>query len=150
MMLRSWARSIGASLAVRKLIVAAHARRLSSRPVGIAVVYHGVGRGSHRPSLELVPSMSSAVFAGQVALVKCSFTLVAASELAHAVRSHRRGRRLPLALTFDDDLKCHADVSAPRLRRFRAPATFFLGGVALDAWQGYWWDHLQAAVEPVS
>jgi peptidoglycan/xylan/chitin deacetylase (PgdA/CDA1 family) len=132
---------------VPELLIFAHALRLSARRVGLAIVYHRVDRVPSDPTTHLVPALSSAVFRRQLALVKACFELVAASELASKVRRRRRGERIPLAVTFDDDLECHTRVTAPLLRQAGTTATFFLCGADLDLRHGYWWDHLQAVVD---
>ena len=61
--------------------------------------------------------------------------------------ARRRGRRIPVALTFDDDLASHLEVAAPLLRRLACPAAFFLTGAGLDGPHGFWWQRLQAAAD---
>jgi peptidoglycan/xylan/chitin deacetylase (PgdA/CDA1 family) len=54
---------------------------------------------------------------------------------------------VPVAITFDDDWKSHLDVSAPILKRFGLPATFFLCGASLHRPFTFWWELLQRAVD---
>jgi peptidoglycan/xylan/chitin deacetylase (PgdA/CDA1 family) len=61
--------------------------------------------------------------------------------------ARRRGRPIPIAVTFDDDLASHLEVAAPLLRRLACPATFFLTGAGLDGAHGFWWQRLQAAAD---
>ena len=70
-----------------------------------------------------------------------------ASELPAAVERRRFGQRLPVALTFDDDLLSHLEVAAPVLRAAGAPATFFLCGASLDTPHSFWWEDLQELVD---
>jgi peptidoglycan/xylan/chitin deacetylase (PgdA/CDA1 family) len=66
-----------------------------------------------------------------------------ASELPDAVGRRRIGQRLPIALTFDDDLVSHVETAAPVLRALGAPGTFFLCGASLDGPHSFWWQDLQ-------
>jgi peptidoglycan/xylan/chitin deacetylase (PgdA/CDA1 family) len=145
--LRAVLRWFRARWAIAELLIVVHTLRVSRRRLGVAVVYHRVDRVATDPARHLVPALSTAVFRRQLTLLKVAFQFVPASQLAPAVRSRRRGERIPLAITFDDDLECHARVSAPLLSRVGASATFFVCGADLNAFHGYWWDHLQAAVD---
>ena len=133
--------------AIAELLIVVHTLRVSRRRLGVAVVYHRVDRVATDPARHLVPALSTAVFRRQLILLNASFQFVPASQLTTAVRARSRGERIPLAITFDDDLECHARVSAPLLGRVGASATFFVCGADLNASHGYWWDHLQAAVD---
>lgn len=123
------------------------AARWSSRPVGLAVVYHGIAPTQGKHLTELVPPQSTAEFAGQVDLLRRRYRLVTASELPDAVRTRRRGQRIPLAITFDDDVSSHVEYAMPLLRAAGAPATFFLCGATLEAPYRQWWERLQDAVD---
>jgi peptidoglycan/xylan/chitin deacetylase (PgdA/CDA1 family) len=121
--------------------------RLSGRRVGAALVYHRVGDPAGDPSRELVPNMGVALFEAQIRHLRACYRLVRASELPDAIASRRRGERLPVAITFDDDLASHNSVAAPILERLGAPATFFLTGASLEGPARFWWEDLQAAVD---
>jgi peptidoglycan/xylan/chitin deacetylase (PgdA/CDA1 family) len=141
-------RPLRARCAPLELLAVAHGLRLSRRRVGVAIVFHRVEPVATDPGSQLAPALAASVFARQVAMLRAAFQLVPASALAPAIRERRRGERIPLALTFDDDLACHASVSAPLLHRARAPATFFVAGAAMDpqhTW--WWWEQLQVAVD---
>jgi len=134
-------------LAVIELLIVAHVWRLSARDVGVAVTYHRVARVSGDPAVELVPAVSTAVLLRQLWLFKTTFDIVPASELPRRIRDRARGNRIPLAITFDDDLRCHAKLSAPLLRRLGATATFFVCGAELGAIGTYWWELLQEVID---
>jgi peptidoglycan/xylan/chitin deacetylase (PgdA/CDA1 family) len=145
--LRRVVRWCRARWAIAELLIVAHTLRLSGRRLGVAVVYHRVDGVASDPTSQLVPALSTAIFRRQLTLVKACFQLVPASKLATTARCRRRRDRIPLAITFDDDLECHVRVSAPVLGLVGATATFFLCGADLIDSHGYWWDHLQAAVD---
>jgi peptidoglycan/xylan/chitin deacetylase (PgdA/CDA1 family) len=63
------------------------------------------------------------------------------------VAARRRGQRIPIAITFDDDLACHVTQSAPLLRRAGLTATFFLTGASLSGPFAFWWERLQAVAD---
>lgn len=122
--------------------------RLSSRKAGLALVYHGLALSPGDPSQEIMAPHGLQEFAAQLRLLKRRYRIVRASELPEAVRSRRRGARLPIALTFDDDLASHARLAAPTLRELDLPATFFLAGATLgDSKPSSWWVDLQQAID---
>jgi peptidoglycan/xylan/chitin deacetylase (PgdA/CDA1 family) len=123
------------------------ADRLGSRPVGLAITYHGLAEQTGDPERELVPAHGSALFEAQVRYLRAHFRLVSASELVEAASTRRRGERFPIALTFDDDLPSHSSLAMPILRRLGAPATFFLCGASLDGPHRFWWERLQSAFD---
>jgi peptidoglycan/xylan/chitin deacetylase (PgdA/CDA1 family) len=63
------------------------------------------------------------------------------------IRARRRGERIPVAITFDDDLPEHLRVAAPRLRAAGLQSTFFLCGASLEAPRAFWWERLERAVD---
>jgi peptidoglycan/xylan/chitin deacetylase (PgdA/CDA1 family) len=121
--------------------------RLSRRRIGVAVMYHGLAERTGNPVRELVPAHAIGLFEAQLRHLRAHFRLVPASELLAAARERRRGRRFPVAVTFDDDLPSHARTAMPTLRRFGAPATFFLCGASLDGPHRFWWQVVQAAFD---
>ncbi len=138
-------RRLRASCAAVELLFVAHALRMTGRPVGVALVYHRVDEVAGDPRRELVPALAGRVFCRQLRLLRMGFELVEASRLAGRVRDRTRGRRIPLAITFDDDLECHERVTARLMGERGVPATFFLCGANLVGGHVYWWDALQSA-----
>jgi peptidoglycan/xylan/chitin deacetylase (PgdA/CDA1 family) len=117
--------------------------RLTSRRAGAVLVYHRVGDPPGDPRRELNPALGTALFESQLAHLSRRYRVVAARDLPAAVERRGRGERFPVAITFDDDLRSHARVAAPALRRHGLPATFFLCG----AGAAFWWDALQSAFD---
>ncbi|MGI8594277.1 MAG: polysaccharide deacetylase family protein [Solirubrobacteraceae bacterium] len=121
------------------------ALRCSDRKVGVALLYHGVG-GPARPEKSiLVPSVPFEDFAAHVRHLCRRYRLVAASELQAAAAERRRGQRLPVAITFDDDDAGYVGSVLPVLTREAARAAFLLNGASLDRPRWFWWERLQAA-----
>jgi peptidoglycan/xylan/chitin deacetylase (PgdA/CDA1 family) len=135
------------ALGVPVAIVAGWLLRLSSRKVGVAVLYHGVGDPQGDHERELVAPYGSRLFEQQIRHLERRYRVVAAADLLRAVQTRRRGRRFPAVITFDDDLACHVAVSLPLLRRVGVPATFFLSGASLTEPFAFWWERLQTAVD---
>jgi peptidoglycan/xylan/chitin deacetylase (PgdA/CDA1 family) len=123
------------------------ALRLTGARAGVALMYHRVGDPPGDPTCELNPLLGSRLLASQLRYVRACFRVVPASELMEAAASRRRGRRFPLALTFDDDLASHVTEAAPLLRRSGLTATFFLTGASLSKPFTFWWERLQLAVD---
>ncbi len=115
----------------------------SRRRVGLALLYHKIDEHEGNPVRELVPALSSASFASQMRHVAECYRPVRASELVDAMRERKLGERIPVAVTFDDDLPSHVRVALPILRSAGVPATFFLCGASLESPREFWWERLQ-------
>jgi peptidoglycan/xylan/chitin deacetylase (PgdA/CDA1 family) len=131
---------------LRRASVRRWAARLSSRRIGLVLLYHEIADASGDPLVEILPSRSAATLESHVRHLRRHYRLVRPSELAAAVQSRPRGRRIPVALTFDDDLPSHVSHAAPLLRRLHAPAAFFLCGSSLNRPWRFWWEDLQVAL----
>ena len=128
----------------------AEARRLESRLRrsaairGAAVVWHAVAPAAGGdPRLQIDPPLPAQRLDAIAGYLARRYTLVHAADLPAAARSRRTGERVPLAITFDDDLASHRDHAAPVLRRHGAVATAFLCG----AGEPFWWQLLQLAID---
>jgi peptidoglycan/xylan/chitin deacetylase (PgdA/CDA1 family) len=121
--------------------------RLSARRVGLALVYHRIGDPPGDPDRELVPARGIAQFESELRHLERWYRVVAASRLLEAAAERRRGQRLPVAITFDDDLSSHVETAMPILERHGLPATFFVGGTSLNGPVTFWWESLQAAFD---
>jgi len=119
--------------------------RLTGRKAGVALMYHSVDRRAGDPARELVPPHEAGLFEAQVRHVARHYRVVPADRLLEAVKGRRRGQRFPVAITFDDDLACHATIAAPVLRELGAPSTFFLSGASLDRPFSFHFERLQRA-----
>lgn len=136
-------RVFGSSIAAIALV----AIRLSSARRGIALVYHRVGEEQEDPRHELVPALGIRLFTAQLRYLARHYRVVEASALRSAVVARQRGGRIPVAITFDDDLRSHLELAAPALRKAGLPATFFLSGASLQAPFAFWWERLQLLAE---
>jgi peptidoglycan/xylan/chitin deacetylase (PgdA/CDA1 family) len=141
--MRIVARTIGAPLGTGAMLLL----RLSGRRAGVALMYHSVEHRAGDPARELVPPHHADIFDGQVRHLSRHYRVVAASELQDAARRRRRGERFPVAITFDDDLVCHAEIALPILVRHGATATFFLCGASLERPFAFWYERLQRAYD---
>lgn len=121
--------------------------RLSARKAGVALMYHSVDERPGDPMRELVPPHQARLFERQMRYVRRTFEIVPAGRLMEAARARRRLQRFPLAITFDDDLACHATVALPILRRLDVNATFFLSGASLARPFGFHYERLQRAFD---
>jgi peptidoglycan/xylan/chitin deacetylase (PgdA/CDA1 family) len=119
--------------------------RLSRRKVGIVVVYHAIAAESGDPSWELSPALGLRLFNAQLRHHKRRYHVVALTDLQTAVVRRRRWRRLPLAITFDDDLLSHVTIAAPSLRELGVAATFFVAAHGESRPIAYWWETVQEA-----
>ncbi len=134
-------------VAILLLGVVELAARLSDRPLGLVIVFHRIAERTGDPARELVPPHGRDLFERHLQLFRRRFRLVTASEVRAAALSRRRGEPIPLAITFDDDLRSHIQYALPILRRHGVPATFFLCGATGGEAVAFWWEALQAAVD---
>ena len=120
--------------------------RVSPSRVAGALVYHETF-GTPPPGDRVVPWITAAALERHLRHLRREYHLVHASQLLGAMLARRRGGRVPIAVTFDDDLASHLNVAAPLLARLGCPATFFLTGAGLDGSHGFWWQRLQGAAD---
>src|SRR5215211_25860 len=121
--------------------------RWSRRRIGLALVYHRIGDPQEDRKGHLVAALGTELFEAQLRQLKRRYRLVPAEDLASAVAARRRGQRLPIAITFDDDLRSHIRTAMPILRRVGVPAAFFLSGRSLSGPFAFWWERLQLAFD---
>jgi peptidoglycan/xylan/chitin deacetylase (PgdA/CDA1 family) len=128
-------------------VVQAARLALSSRPVAVVLLYHRLERVAGDPSRELVPAVSADTFGLQLRWLSRLFRIVPAADVLEEASRRRRGRRLPVAITFDDEWPTHVELALPALRAHAACATFFLTGAHLDGRNPFWWEALQHAFD---
>jgi peptidoglycan/xylan/chitin deacetylase (PgdA/CDA1 family) len=135
--------------AIRVAVAAAHALRLtlSARRPGLVLLYHRIEARPGDPARELVPAVSAKEFARQLRWLTRLFRVVPAASILDAAGARPRGRRIPVAITFDDEWPTHTTLAQPALRRAGATATFFLTGAHLQGRAPFWWESLQHAVD---
>jgi peptidoglycan/xylan/chitin deacetylase (PgdA/CDA1 family) len=127
-------------------VLRVRARRSAAR-VGAVLVYHRIGPAVAIPEVEVDPGVSPEGFAGQLEHLRRQYRVVPASGILDAASRRQPGQRLPVAITFDDDLSSHVDEARPALRRAGVPATFFLCGASLREAHTFWWEDLQRAID---
>ncbi|MDQ3851177.1 MAG: polysaccharide deacetylase family protein, partial [Actinomycetota bacterium] len=125
------------------------ARRLEARtrrsPAvrGAALVLHAVAACGGDARLEIDPPLAAERLDAMVGYLAQRYRLVRAGDLPAAAHARRPGQRVPVAVTFDDDLPSHQELAAPILNRHGAVATVFLCGIQ----EPFWWQLLQVAVD---
>lgn len=126
------------SSVVRRALGAVAARRRA----GLVLVYHRIAPGGPADH-EIVPTLS---------LDRFRRHLDTLSEIGEIVPLDRilapfETPGIRFALTFDDDEPAHVEHVLPLLRERSLPATFFLGGRALQGAGPPWWRVLERAIE---
>jgi peptidoglycan/xylan/chitin deacetylase (PgdA/CDA1 family) len=121
--------------------------RLSGTRTGLVLVYHRVGGEGGNEDLEILPAVAQTEFERQLHHLRRHYRVVAAGSVVEAASSRRRGRRFPVAITFDDDLASHARDAFPALRQAGLEATFFLCGASLHRPHSFWWEDLQRVID---
>lgn len=141
----SWATRAGRA-SLRSATVNRVIRTLARlRGNGLVLVYHRVGPGAP-PGCEVIPTVPQDVFRAQLQALGDAVELVTLDALLvpNGARTRRHEARRPrVAITLDDDLTSHVDVTLPILCELGAPATFFLSGRSLHDLGGYWFQHLE-------
>ena len=134
---------------LRVLLAAAQAAwyAASARQSGVVLLYHRLEREAGDPARELVPAVSEDAFHRQLRWLHRLFRIVPAADILEEAASRRRGHRLPVAITFDDEWPTHVELALPALRAVGGCATFFLTGAHLEARTPFWWESLQHAVD---
>lgn len=122
------------------------ASRLRSRKQGVVLLYHRV-TDREPVNGRLVPTVRAKDFERQLGLLRRCYQVVALEDILKMVCERRRGERIPVAITFDDDLPEHVRVAAPRLRAAGLRGTFFLCGASLDGPTVFWWERLERAID---
>src|SRR4051794_12826361 len=103
--------------------------RVSARPVALVIVYHALAERHGDPTRELVAPHGRTQFRAQLRHLSRHYRPVAPSEIREQAGRRRRGGRIPVAVTFDDDLHSHVAIAAPALDAAggRAPLFFTRG-----------------------
>ncbi len=118
--------------------------RRSPRPVGLVLVHHEIAPRHGDPARDLVPPLGVDLFRRQLEYIGAHYDVVPLRELPARARDRSPRQRLPVAITFDDDLSAHLSIAAPILEQFGFTATFFLTGSCLREPSSFWWQDLQA------
>jgi peptidoglycan/xylan/chitin deacetylase (PgdA/CDA1 family) len=74
------------------------------------------------------------------------YSFVSIDEAAAMLDGTAPLRKRCLVLTFDDSLKSHAEVIAPRLVQWGIPATFYVSTEVIEDRKPYWWLRLEYAI----
>lgn len=121
--------------------------RRSPKSIGFILVHHEVAVAQGDPESEVLPALGTENFVAQLEHLGRHYEVVPLAELQGRAAARGGGERLPVAITFDDDIAGHASVAAPLLERFGFPATFFLCGNTLAGPDSSWWHDLQALLD---
>lgn len=114
---------------------------------GVVVLYHGVDDVAVDPTRYISPPVALACFEEQLRWLRDHFDIVPARELLERVERRMRPSRIPVAVTFDDDLESHRHIAKPVLERLGVPATFFLMGASLARPASTWWERVERAAD---
>lgn len=104
-------------------------------PVAVTILlYHSIPPTTERPDI-----LDAHRFEEQVRYLKREFTLVGPNQRTQARRLRDRPQVL---LTFDDGFRNNAEVVAPILRKYRAPAIFFVSSRHIRPGKLLWFSYL--------
>jgi peptidoglycan/xylan/chitin deacetylase (PgdA/CDA1 family) len=74
------------------------------------------------------------------------YTFISIEEAAEMIEGKLPMRKQCLVLTFDDSLKAHLEVIAPKLKEWGIPATFYVSTDIIETKRPYWWLRLEYAI----
>ncbi len=113
--------------------------------VGVIVV-HGVYPAAEIDGVQ-VPGSSVLLANMEANLLNVKgYSFVSIEEAAGMVDGTVPLRKRSLVLTFDDSLKAHVEVIAPKLVEWGIPATFYISTETIETRRPYWWLRLEYAV----
>ena len=107
------------------------ARSLSPRQP-VILVYHGVPKSG--------TAVTAEVLERQLLFLKQNFDLVSWQQLS---AQRQRTSRIQVVLTFDDGFRNNAEIVAPILRRYQAPAVFFVSSRHAEPGKYLWFSYLR-------
>lgn len=107
-------------------------RRAGAGSGGRILMYHGVG----------VADCRADVFESQIRFLTEHFQIVSLSDMVTGVQKQPEELDGKIALTFDDGLRNNFTVAYPVLKKYRAPATFFICPGLID--RGAWLWNVEA------
>lgn len=111
------------------------------------IMVHDVLEDSEAGRLGTSTSITFQSFQSNVLGLTRRFSFVSLDEAVDMLTGQKSWRGNCVVLTFDDSLKCMADVVAPHLRQWGIPATFYLSTDAIERQQPYWWHRLDFALK---
>jgi peptidoglycan/xylan/chitin deacetylase (PgdA/CDA1 family) len=77
------------------------------------------------------------------------FSFVSIEEAEGMINGTLPMRKQCLVLTFDESLKAHLEVVAPKLKEWGIPATFYISTEIIETKRPYWWLRLEYAVSKI-
>lgn len=109
---------------------------------------HGVMDDSDRPSWEpLRPQLSRSKLDGYLKILSRRYRFVSLMSAIEMLQERRPMQPYSLVLTFDDGYRNNFTHALPILRRYNAPATFFIATGFADAPKPFWCDRLDYALQ---
>ena len=85
-------------------------------------------------------------FEKALSAIKRHFTIISMEEAVEMLSGSNPVRAACAAITFDDSLKCMADLAGPLLASMNLTATFFVSTEAIQTQEPYWWLRLDYAI----
>lgn len=104
--------------------------------------YHRVGDPKLTDFNRNIFSCSAERFEEHVRCLRERFDLLTMDRLCHLLNTQHVGRRPPALITFDDGYVDNYTTAFPILRRYGAPATFFLPTAHIGSSEIPWWEEI--------
>lgn len=139
--------SLWKALAYRTLAMAATmVRRGADMGSTVTIfMFHGIYRDETN-ALVSTSSRSVSDLREGLRAIRRKYEIMSIDEAVELVERGEHIARDAVVITFDDSLRCLAEVAAPVLMELDVPATFYLSTDILDSGIHYWWQRLEYAV----
>jgi peptidoglycan/xylan/chitin deacetylase (PgdA/CDA1 family) len=119
-------------------------RRVVTRSDVAIMVYHRV---CPNPEVRYTDSISPETFERHLAYLSKNYKIVSLTDLVDYVQSRKSPQDRIAAITFDDGYRDSYVYAYPILKRFHAPATFFLTTGYIGGETPFWWDQVSYLIQ---
>lgn len=120
------------------------ARRVVTKSDFAIIVYHRV---CPDPEFRYTDSISPQTFERHLRYLSRNHEILSLPDLVDYVQSGESPQARAAAITFDDGYRDNYLYAYPILKRFRAPATFFLATGYIGGGRPFWWDQVSYVIK---
>jgi peptidoglycan/xylan/chitin deacetylase (PgdA/CDA1 family) len=120
--------------------------RKSLTNIGI-IMLHGVhDREMEKQSLSLRSSILKSELIKNLKAISRLYSIISLDEAIDILEGKVPWRKRCIVLTFDDSLKCMANIAAPLLAELGLTATFYISTDVIETQKPYWWSRLEYSI----
>lgn len=119
-------------------------RRVVTKSDVAIMVYHRV---CPNPEVRFTDSISPETFERHLHYLSRNYEIISLVDLVDHVQSRESPKDRVAAITFDDGYRDNYVYAYPILKRFHAPATFFLATGYIGGGRPFWWDQVSYLIQ---